>query len=211
MCRLALFCEDGQDGVGLTREMPMKILLTIAVLVASVGQVQAGFITSTVNPANGNTYYLLTENSWTASQTEAVSLGGNLVTINDKAENDWVYDTFSSFGGDTLSLWIGLNDADVEGTFTWISGDLFTADSYENFAGPEPNNFFGNEDYVHFYTSNYGNAWNDATNVGRDIPDPIHGVVEVTAPVPEPSSLALLATGAIGLIGYRRRKMKQAA
>ena len=29
--------------------------------------------------------------------------------------------------------------------------------------------------------------------------------------VPEPSTFALLATGAIGLIGYRRRKRKQAA
>jgi hypothetical protein len=35
--------------------------------------------------------------------------------------------------------------------------------------------------------------------------------VTTTPPVPEPSSIALLAIGAVGLIGYRRRKRKHAA
>ena len=39
------------------------------------------------NPANGHTYYLLTQNTWTASEAEAVTLGGHLVTAND-ADNE---------------------------------------------------------------------------------------------------------------------------
>ncbi len=130
---------------------------------------------------------MLTANTWTASQAEAVLLGGNLVTINDKAENDWVYNTFSIYGGEIRSLWIGLNDVAVENTFDWVSGE---SPVFTNWAPAEPNNHFGNEDYVHFYTSLYGNSWNDATNQGTDIADVIYGVVEVNT-VPEPTSFAI--------------------
>ena len=179
------------------------ILILIFTAFGIVRTCWAGIITTSLNPSNGHTYHLLTTNTWTESQAEAELLGGNLVTINDEAENDWVYSTFN--GGGTRSLWIGLNDAATEGTFAWVSGE---AVSYTNWAGPEPNNFFGNEDYAHFYTSNYGNAWNDATNSGTDIADPIHGVVEVNT-VPEPSSLALFGIGglAIAIITFRGRSM----
>ena len=39
-----------------------------------------------VNPANGNSYYLLTQDTWTASEAFAVTLGGHLVTIDHAAE-----------------------------------------------------------------------------------------------------------------------------
>src|SRR5689334_4408092 len=58
-----------------------------------------------VNPANGHSYYLLSLNNWTGSQSESVSLGGNLATINDAAENAWVFSTFASFGGVQRNLW----------------------------------------------------------------------------------------------------------
>ena len=35
------------------------------------------------NAANGHVYYLLSTNSWTLAEAEAVNLGGHLVTIND--------------------------------------------------------------------------------------------------------------------------------
>jgi hypothetical protein len=177
------------------------VAMTLAVAVHQT--CAAGIITSSTNPSNGNTYYLLTENTWTASQLEAVSLGGNLVTINDQAENDWVFNTFSSFGGETRSLWIGLNDAVSEGTFEWINGEPI---GYLNWAAPEPNNFLGNEDYAHFYTSNYGNAWNDAQDTGTDIADRIYGVVEIVTPVPEPSSIVLVTTAVAASVGYGRRR-----
>ena len=57
-----------------------------------------------VNPANQHTYYLLTADTWTNSQAFAQTLGGNLATIDDAAENTWVFQQF----GTGRDLWIGV-------------------------------------------------------------------------------------------------------
>ena len=112
------------------------------------------------NPENGHEYYLLTTNSWTASQAEAITLGGNLVTINDALENNWVYSTFSSFGGGNRALWIGLNDQAQEGTFVWVSGQ--TTD-YSNWRPGEPSG--GEENFVHLCPPDFSpGQWNDLIN-----------------------------------------------
>ena len=105
-----------------------------------------------VYPVSGHRYYLLTSNKWIDSQSEAITLGGNLVTINNLAENQWVFDTFGPLAeaqrpatDDSPSLWIGLSDAALEGTFSWISGEavLFT---YWDVG--QPNNSGGDQDFV---------------------------------------------------------------
>ena len=112
-----------------TKSLFICILLTIILASLPVhGDILSGPI---VNPVNGHSYYLLTSNTWTAAQAEAVSLGGNLVTINDAAENDWVFDTFSA---GQRNLWIGLYDPELNGTFSWVDGTVF---SYSNWdTGP---------------------------------------------------------------------------
>ena len=100
------------------------------------------------NAANGHLYYLLTTNSWTLAEAEAVSLGGHLVTINDDAEQKWVYSTFGA-----NEIWIGLTDRDVEGTFQWVSCETST---YRNWDPGEPNNAVSgnnNQDYIHIYSN----------------------------------------------------------
>ena len=108
-------------------------------------------------------------------------MGGHLVTINDKPENDWIYTTFANFGGQPRNLWIGFNDAAIEGTFVWSSGATVT---YFNWGGNEPNNN-GNEDYGSFYTGLYGNGWNDVTvdAAGAGAGGPYHGLVEINTTV----------------------------
>jgi VCBS repeat-containing protein len=114
-----------------------------------------------------NSIYVLTDSlTWEAAQTQAQKWGGNLMTINTANEETWLKETF----GTTESLWAGLTDRAVEGTFQWINGETST---YRNFAAGEPNNSGGNEDYV---SMNFGSQkqWNDASSTST-----MRGVVEI--------------------------------
>jgi len=135
----------------------------------------------TTNPANGHTYYLASRSSWTLAEAWAATLGGHLVTINDAAEQGWVFDTFSADGGVNRALWVGLTAPDALGPYGWTSGDALT---YTNWAAGEPNDpaGFPDERYVHMYCPEHPSAgqWNNgqdaALNVLCGTPS---GVVEV--------------------------------
>ena len=81
---------------------------------------------------NGHTYVQTPSTmTWQQAEDFAQSLGGNLVTITDQAEQDFLQQTFGS-----SNLWIGLNDIDNEGTHVWSSGEAVT---YTNWGSGEPN------------------------------------------------------------------------
>ena len=65
-----------------------------------------GDVTSPYFAYNGKFYLLSNAGTWTQAQAQAVSLGGNLVTVNDATENQFLVNTF----GGTEGLWIGLTD-----------------------------------------------------------------------------------------------------
>ncbi|WP_233467081.1 lectin-like protein [Dolichospermum flos-aquae] len=116
---------------------------------------------------NGSQYTLTSYGTWQEAQAQAQSLGGNLVTINNQAEQDWLVSTF----GVNQTLWIGLTDEVTEGTFNWVSGEIST---YTNWLPGEPNNGWDGEDYVEM---NFGSPgkWNDSSsNQFR------RGIVEIT-------------------------------
>jgi alpha-tubulin suppressor-like RCC1 family protein len=135
------------------------------------------------NPANGHYYYLLAENTWTASEVEAVAMGGHLATVRNQAENSWIYTQFSQFGGVSRGLWIGLNDVAQEGAFVWASGEPV---SYFNWGSNEPVNQNGLDDYVHLFWPGDARAsqWNDQWDVivmgSGSAGVSINGVVEVS-------------------------------
>src|SRR5687767_8050433 len=89
-----------------------------------------------VNPANGHTYYRLSNSNWSAAQAAAVGLGGNLVTINDQAENDFVLGNFANAPG-SGRVWLGYTDAASEGNFVWVNGEN---PGYTHWEPGEPNN-----------------------------------------------------------------------
>ena len=99
----------------------------------------------------GGRFYQVTDSSlsWADAEVLAQSLGGHVVTINDAAEQAWVHATFSRFG----SLWIGMTDQVVEGTWVWGSGE---AVSYTNWASGQPQS---NSSYDWAYLNSLDGQW----------------------------------------------------
>ena len=125
----------------------------------------------TLSPANisitppGNQLQLTSAPmTWTAAESEAVSLGGHLVTIRNANENQSILNQFGS-----QSLWIGLHR--VGGNFVWSSGESVT---YTNWFRKEPNDFQGTEDYgVISWTGQTPGKWNDLYETN------LNGILEV--------------------------------
>jgi len=161
---------------------------------------------------NGHEYQVVSSEgtTWEAARTAAQSLGAgwDLVTIGSAAENSFVESLLGTSGLlDRSHFWMGATDAANEGTWVWIDG---TPWSYTDWSGGEPNNS-GNEDFLAFDLRSGVWAWNDApTNLGS-----IYGfargyVAERVAPsgVPEPTSIALIGLGLLGLAAARRKPIR---
>jgi hypothetical protein len=139
--------------------------------------------------------------AWINAEFNARALGGNLVTINDKKEEDWLRSTFG-----TDKYWIGFTDAGTEGKWEWTSGETVT---YTNWRVGEPNNSsttgatdFGED----FAVLNWGltGEWNDWTILRPDRVriGSFEGIAEF--PVPIPASLFLFGSALISLIRVKR-------
>jgi hypothetical protein len=136
---------NNSSGSQVSQPADVTILTTVPAISAGI-----------VNPSNGNTYFLLSQSGWAAAESTALGLGGHLVTINDQAEQNWVYETFSSFGGVARNLWIGLydpsqsvNSPDPEtrkSEFIWASGEPV---SFADWNAGEPNDTFPGASFVH--------------------------------------------------------------
>jgi len=93
-------------------------------------------------------YYPVTSSAnWPDARATCAAAGGYLATVADSGENAFLDSIHSR-------PHIGGCDADVEGTFTWITGETW---SFENWAPNEPNNM-SDEDCVEIYG---GGIWND--------------------------------------------------
>ena len=138
---------------------------------------EMGVLHTAVNPANNNTYHLLSASSWEDAASYARSLDGFLVTVDDEAENTWLFDTFASWDNQSRHLWTGLSDAGEEGSYRWHDGTPFL---YRDWGEDQPSEG-GDEHYVHIASTNMGNimpgTWNDLENDPQYFP--VYGVVEL--------------------------------
>jgi hypothetical protein len=130
------------------------------------------------NPANGHEYYLLSPNTWTASETEAEHLGGTLAVIKNAGDQEWVFSTFGNYGGTNRNLWIGLHRVGAERRLAWPMAEKL---DFANWAGGQPD---GSADCVVMASSKQpfgfaAGAWDDFPDNGEIDGLSPNGVVEV--------------------------------
>ncbi|MBL9118999.1 MAG: hypothetical protein JNL80_03690 [Phycisphaerae bacterium] len=126
--------------------------------------------TGIVNPATRSRYFLVSKTSWLSAERLALSMGGNLVSLETAAENEWTRANFTTFA-EVTSAWIGLHDQRYENAFEWT--DL-TPTEYTNWNRGEPNNA-NNEDFgMMIFNGAAEGKWNDSTSTFLT-----HAIIEV--------------------------------
>ena len=184
----------------MTRRISKGLGVFAASAVLSVTAIEANPVQAAIftNPTTGNQYFVTERvSTWEGSQAQAVAAGGNLVTINDAAEQQWLWDTF----GRRTSYWIGLTDKVTEGVWEWVSGQDVT---YLNWNPGEPNNN-GNEDYAAIDAQWTNSNWNDRSNY-----EGVYGIVEIEVPqhVPEPGMVTALTIFSLGALATKKLSSK---
>jgi GH25 family lysozyme M1 (1,4-beta-N-acetylmuramidase)/uncharacterized protein YraI len=100
---------------------------------------------------NGHEYQLISDaKTWTEAKDACEAMGGYLVTLNSKEENDFINNLVG-----TNRIWIGFSDELNEGTWQWVTGEPI---SFTNWRSGEPNDYGSGEDYAEMYTDG---TWND--------------------------------------------------
>ncbi|XP_041444786.1 hepatic lectin isoform X2 [Xenopus laevis] len=101
-------------------------------------------------------YYITTRKSnWQKARSFCVQEGGDLVVVNSEKEQFLKEKSGVSI---LKRYWIGLNDLEEEGTWTWVDGTAYST-SYQFWKKGEPNDHFTNEDCAHLW--NPTGEWND--------------------------------------------------
>lgn len=175
------------------------LLLSLFVLLSASAHAQV------LNPENGHYYQVVSISpgiDWYSAKSAAETLvynnaSGHLVTITSQSENDFLVELPLMEG----AYWAGgfqtQGSTNSNEGWQWITGELW---SYTNWNPNEPNGG-GNESQIEFRSQG---DWNDRSWDTYNMP----GYIVEFEPVPEPSTILVLAGGlcSLGGIAFRRRK-----
>ena len=112
--------------------------------------------TKILNTRNGHTYQLIQNPKiWTEARSHCESLGGYLVTITSKEEQNFLFDQILRYS--KKDIWAGATDKVEKGNWKWVTGEKF---DYTNWKRGEPNNENGIEDCLELRSRAFF-KWND--------------------------------------------------
>ena len=181
-------CPAGQTGVYVNWPTPTA---NTCCSDCTGGEYIPGFIY--MGSYNGHYYYCSVQPStWENASASCSTYGGYLAAIGSAGENNFLANILT-----LQSAWIGLNDANSEGNFTWSNGDPLT---YTNWYPQQPNSYGNNQDYCEMLNNG---QWNDQYNDSvleyiMEIP----GCVNVTQTA-GPASGSFFAAGSVTTISYQ--------
>ncbi len=106
--------------------------------------------------------------NWEEAKELCEELGGHLVTINSKAENDFMVEITKGFDN-VNCIWLGAyrdREAPKNEQWKWITGEEF---SYKYWRSGEPNDYSADENYLEMYVKSVYDTgrWNDTRNIGQ--------------------------------------------
>ena len=127
--------------------------------------------------------------NWLDAQSSCAIWGGDLTSITTQRENNYLNTLITSSVG---NCWIGLNDRDVEGMYTWIDGTTVsytkgmepTNATVDYTKGMEPTNAtfnYANRTTPTNATFNYANGTTPATTVYTTRMTPANATVSYTS------------------------------
>ncbi len=177
----------------------MKLPALVIAAVLTFAAVSAGAQTIVkgplYNPDTGSRYYVLEAANWNAARAKAVAMGGDMASIENAAENEWIR---SSLVALDLKVFIGLSDSVTEGTFAWSNG---SGSTYVNW---HPNNQNSNSsDYV--YLEPLTGKW----LTGNQTNTP-YSVIEIKGPLRVPQEFPTF-TDAMSVVSDRLNEIQLAA
>ncbi len=94
---------------------------------------------------------------WPTARASCIAAGGYLAALTSQEEDDAVWEAASGF-----THWIGGCDADVEGSWAWVTGEIWDHESWSN---NEPSDSYG-EDCLVQGTSGSWNDYSDSETRG---------------------------------------------
>ncbi len=160
------------EDIKMTRINGFKLIMLVA---ASFAMTAKSYALSLVNITsyNGHTYATTDAgSSWTEAEAFAVAQGGHLVTINDLAENTFIFNTYVQ--SNNLDYWIGLNclgctDYLLPQQWSWSSGEAVT---FNNFRSGQPDTGGGDDRYLVINFNGVGDVWDNYPDGGWQTSQP---------------------------------------